>query len=289
MVAPQVMLKGRQRQVDMAEIIIPYLGNKRNHVETIVNHLPHGWDPATNRYIEPFLGTGVVFQNICPLRAILSDSSPFVMNVHRFLKDDSVKFLERLSDLYAKNSKELYLACQRDILNQDPFTQAIMYAYLQRTSLYSFACPRTDLSGFRGCYKSTGKPLRVLVEVWQRMSRALNQGDVNLITGDFEKTMRLAEKGDFLFLDPPYVNTGTKVYNRFAKDDKERLYSAIRAAHDRGVYVMLFNHGDNLSSLNCEDFREKPVVKAGNHRSAFRNYNESMYVNYSLERQDSCR
>ncbi len=73
--------------------VIPYLGSKRNHLKLIANNLPPAWNSNGNTYLEPFLGSGIVFQYLKPKNAVVSDMSPFLMCMWECLRENSEVFL----------------------------------------------------------------------------------------------------------------------------------------------------------------------------------------------------
>jgi site-specific DNA-adenine methylase len=60
------------------------------------------------------------------------------------------------------------------------------------------------------------------------------------MTGDFEQTARLAESGDFVYLDPPYSaqrpRHGEYGYGSFDKSDESRLLVLL---HDLDLSVLI--------------------------------------------------
>ncbi len=238
--------------------VFAYIGSKRAHLDFIESHLPPAWDRVKHRYFEPFLGSGIVFHHINPLNAVIADASPYLVCLYRCLQQDVQRFLKSLRQLYDGNSLDQYNQSKKDIMTEkDAFKVAASFVYVLRTSLYSFACPRIDSSEFRGTYKNNRGlpvPLELDCDKWLRFARVLRKQGVTLIESDFELVMDQAQKGDFVFVDPPYVGTGTRVYLKFTKNDHLRLMAKIREVSHRGVYVMMFNHSGLDLSSNPELF-----------------------------------
>ena len=277
------MSQSKCKPTQLTKPLLPFLGTKRHHLQFIADNLPPKWDKDKHRYIEPFLGSGVVFQYIDPKRAVVSDASPYLMCMYKCLKEDHVKFVKTLTRLYQANSQVLHDQCKVQIMKDtDPYERAAMFAYLQKTSLYSFACPRMDKTAFRGAYKNVGKscgqPIPLDESAWTNFALRVRQPDVDLIETDFEATMDMAKTGDFLFLDPPYIGTGTRVYLKFTKDDHARLMQKIAEVSKRGVHVMMFNHAGLDLSGNPE--LTSTAFTIARPQSRFGNYVEHVYTNY---------
>jgi DNA adenine methylase len=72
-----------------------------------------------------------------------------------------------------------------------------------------------------------------------------------IVDWDFEKTIDVAQRGDFLFVDPPYITAhnlnGFVKYNEklFSWEDQVRLREAIYRAKSRGVKVLMSNADDD--------------------------------------------
>lgn len=268
----------------MTKPVLPYLGTKRHHLQFIQDNMPVEWSGSANAgtYIEPFLGSGVVFQHINPDRAILSDSSQYVMGLHVCIQKDVDRILWELKVLYDADSPELYKKCKVALMESpDEFKRAAMFAYVQKASLFSFACPRADGTAFRGSYRPYKGKMKLDDEVWKSFARKLGGANISLLQNDFATVMDLSTAGDFMFLDPPYIGgSNTRTYQRFSRLDHERLMRKIQEASARGVYIMLFNHAGMDVSDNSELHASPVILPHRRVKSSFENYKEHIYTNY---------
>jgi len=270
-----------------SETLFPWVGNKKFYIEFIKSRLPKNWnDNHDSTYIEPFLGSGVVFSELKPERAILSDKSPYLIDIFKCMKSNAKYFNKKLKDLYEENNAELHAQCKNQICDtKSIYARSAMFWYLLRTSLYSFVCPKADGKSFICCYKSTGKPLSVKDKLYWEMSEVLMKENIQLFNHDFAEIIKMGNKGDFIFIDPPYMNLkrpSRKIYNSFSQNDHERLVSEILDADKRGCLIMLFNHkhpylDEHLSNFNVVTVDHKQMRKS---RSHFATYEEVMYTNY---------
>ncbi len=134
---------------------------------------------------------------------------------------------------------------------------------------------------FRGTYKNNRglpAPVELDCEKWLTFARALQKHGVTLVESDFECVMDQAQQGDFIFIDPPYIGTGTRVYLKFTNNDHLRLMAKIKEVSDRGVHVMMFNHS-GLDLSNNPELSTTPVLVK---KRAFAKYVEVMYTNYTV-------
>jgi len=73
------------------------------------------------------------------------------------------------------------------------------------------------------------------------VSRVLDAWPVHLAAVDFETTITLASRGDFVYCDPPYIGTFTGYSGRFGVDEHVKLWQAAVAATMRGARVVISN------------------------------------------------
>jgi DNA adenine methylase len=195
-----------------------------------------------NRYIEPFLGGGAVFFSLRPSIAILSDSNRALVETYQAIRADWQLVWRYLSNHKSRHSREYYYECRSKKL-RSPYTRAAQFIYLNRAcwnGLY-----RVNLEGTFNVPIGTKDTIIFDYDDFEKISQALQGAE--LIVSDFEAVTDLAEKGDFVFVDPPYtVNhnmNGFLKYNEriFTWKDQERLRSALGRAHDRGAKILMTN------------------------------------------------
>lgn len=195
-----------------------------------------------DRYIEPFLGSGAVFFHLKPSKALLSDLNRELIATYRSVKKNSAEIEKKLS-LHQRKHTTAYYYKIRSSLFDDPIDKAAQFIYLNRTcwnGLY-----RVNVEGTFNVPIGTKSKVILDTDNWPLVSEALQKA--TLYARDFEKTVDAAEKGDFLFIDPPYTvkdcNDGFVKYNNqsFSWADQVRLKDAAVSAHKRGAKIMLTN------------------------------------------------
>ena len=271
------------------DTLFPWVGNKKFYIDFIKRHLPEAWDKKT--YIEPFFGTGVVFQQLKPRRAILSDASPHLMGIFACMKSNPKYFYTKLTELFQNNSATLHEKCKTTIFDiKSDYQRSAMFWFLLRTSLYSFVCLKKDNKSFTCCYKSTGKPLLFKKDLYFDMAKTLNENkDIQVFHSDFGSIFDMAKKGDFIFVDPPYMNKdrpSRKIYTSFSYQDHERLVQKVLDADKRGCYIMMFNHKHPYLTDKLSHFQMIPVDHSTmrKRRSQFVDYDEVLYLNWRSSR-----
>lgn len=222
----------------MAEPFLKWAGGKR----WLVRH--HDWAvPQKYRsYIEPFLGGGSVFFSVAPERGILNDRNEDLINMYKVLRDYPETLRKQMIEHQYYHSETYYykVRSQRPI---DITERASRLLYLNRAcwnGLY-----RVNREGFFNVPKGTKQKVFFETDDYVGASKLLKK--ITLRATDFEKIIDSAEKGDFVFIDPPYtvkhnLNGFTK-YNEkiFNWSDQERLAHCVERAFERGCMILVTN------------------------------------------------
>lgn len=210
----------------------------------------------TGRYIEPFAGSAAVFFALAPDRAVLSDTNEELIGAYRALAGNWRLVAKHLTRHQELHSEEHYYKT-RASKPSGLYMRAARFIYLNRTcwnGLY-----RVNLRGEFNVPIGTKDSVLLDSDDFERTSALLR--DVELVVSDFEIQIDRAERGDLIFVDPPYTVkhkfNGFVKYNEqlFAWDDQVRLCESLRRAKGRGVDILLTN-ADHVSvrRLYRDDF-----------------------------------
>ena len=86
----------------------------------------------------------------------------------------------------------------------------------------------------------------------------LENNDIKMMSTDFEEVVKLCEKDDFVYFDPPYdtYNNSFTSYTEegFSRDDQKRLSETFMELDKKGVYVMLSNHNTEYINELYKDY-----------------------------------
>ncbi len=242
--------------------------------------------------IDPFMGSAVVFFAMKPSCAVISDKHEYLMDLFLCLKEQPETLIRHVSQLCKDHQLAAYEKVKAEILTTaDQCKRAAMYYYLIKTSLFSYACMKSDKSGFICCYRKRKgedveqpRALPLDESVFWDYHNALNRPEVTLQSVDFEETLQTANEGDFVFLDPPYMcqtRPSRKIYSAFTPDDHKRLIKAILELDQRKCYVMMFNHTHPDLEKALGHFRKQIVPHQSFRRTGqFSNFEEVIYTNY---------
>lgn len=240
---------------------VKWAGGKRQIVDKLLMHAPDEF----NTYYEPFVGGGALLFELSPKKAVINDSNKELINVYNVLRNEE-KFKKMCSILntYEKNnSEEFYYELRNKDRNKSSFDRLSDYKRAGRTIYLNKAC-------FNGLYRVNSKnefnvPFgkKTKVNTYDignliTVSNYLTMNDIKILNVDFEDSVKDAQKGDFIYFDPPY-DSETSIFNSyteegFGKEEQRRLAKVYKELSNKGCYVMLSNNNTTLIKELYKDF-----------------------------------
>jgi len=261
----------------ITKTLFPWIGSKRKNVGHLCEFLPKEWDRKTKTYFEPFLRSGSMFFALQPEHACLGDTHKYISTMYRSLIQNSGKLLEILNEYSDNSSPELYASIKSRILTANEIERAAMYWYLLKCSLFS--APRERADG-KGMVCSRSRTRNTCKFDWNHIRQCrdlLAKPSVLFTEQGFEKTLETVTRGDFVFLDPPYIDTRC-YYNSLGADELNALVKCIRRLDSLGCFIMFCNKDHEFWNTRLPNFRKVPIPT--NTSSRFSNFKEAMYLNY---------
>jgi DNA adenine methylase len=227
--------------------------------------LTHLFDPLVadfgGTYFEPFVGSAAMFFHCRPGRAVLSDRNQALIEAYQAVREDYAR-VEELLRLHARKHSTNYYYELRSKRCLNRFTRAAQFIYLNRTcwnGLY-----RVNKQGAFNVPKGTKSSVLLETDDFASVSRVLR--DTELLCSDFEAQVDKADRGDVVFVDPPYTvrhkHNGFLKYNEelFSWDDQVRLRNALLRAKARGARILLTNADhESIRSLYKKGFSIQEV------------------------------
>jgi len=214
---------------------VPFLrwaGSKRR----LLPILQTFWTKKHKRYVEPFAGSACLFFAIKPSKAILGDLNPELIATFIEVKYRIAAVLKELKKLKQADKDEYLRLRGIDISKMTAPARAARFIYLNR---YCFnGIYRTNLLGhFNVPYSGVRCGAVPKDEVFEKCSGRLRVA--RFVNGDFEKVLAQAEKGDLVYMDPPFAVRARRVFRQydpstFTNDDIARLrrwMERLNAAH----------------------------------------------------------
>ena len=244
---PNAIENPSNRDVKAAKPFLKWAGGKRLLIGEILARSPHQY----GTYFEPFLGAGAVFFSIpSESNRHISDANNQLIEVYEVIRDSLDELLSELR--VHKNTKEYFLevrAWDRDksFESLSPAVRAARFIYLNKTCFNGLF--RVNSKGHFNVPFGNYKNPDILGEQNLRAVSALlgNQGSVTISRGDYRETTKHAQRGDFVYLDPPYdpiSSTSSFVsYQKggFTREDQATLRDEVLRLTETGASVLLSN------------------------------------------------
>ena len=237
-----------------------WTGGKRQLLPVIRELMPKTY----NRYFEPFVGGGALFFDLAPKDAVINDFNAELINCYQQIKDNPQELIEILKVHQEYNSKEYYL----DLRSVDRDERIDMMSEVQRAARILYML-RVDFNGlyrvnsknqFNVPYGRYKNPKIVDENLVSAISTYLNNNQIEIKKGDFEKAVLDVQPGDFVYFDPPYIPLSetsaftSYTHEGFSYDDQVRLRDTFKKLNDAGAYVMLSNSSSFLVEELYRDF-----------------------------------
>ncbi len=201
-------------------IIVPPIkcqGIKTKLVPWIKAIVPEGFD---GRWIEPFMGSGVVAFNLRPERALLTDTNPHLINFYQAVSAGEItsvsarELLEKEgAELLRTEGEHYYTIRERFNQNGDPLD----FLFLNR-SCFNGMIRFNRKGGFNVPFcRKPNRFARALVTKICNQIQAISDvcavGQYEFKCQDFSETIASAAEGDFLYCDPPYIGRHADYFN----------------------------------------------------------------------------
>ncbi|MGD0477277.1 MAG: Dam family site-specific DNA-(adenine-N6)-methyltransferase [Nitrososphaerales archaeon] len=210
-------------------------------------------------YHEPFLGGGAFFFHLYNQalirKAVISDSNPDIVNAFFVVRDSLDQLLTLLENLqrYAKDENYFYDVARPRFNSirlktgeQGNVEKAALLLYLNKTCFNGLY--RVNKKGdFNVPWGRYTNPRICDAPNLKAVSRVLKDKEVRVACRDFSKVKEDAQKGDFIYFDPPYsplsptANFAEYTSQSFVTADQVHLAELYHELASRGCFVMLSN------------------------------------------------
>lgn len=238
--------------------VLKYRGGKSREIPHFLSHIPNHF----HRYLEPFFGGGSVYFHLEPSQAILGDINERLMTFYRQLRDNYPQMRRQLDELekqYESNQMVYQQAKEENPIQHVPNANEALYYRMRNLfnhpdgfyldSVLYFFINKTAYSGMirynkKGEYNVPfGRYPHLNTQLVTRQHSDLLQG-AELYCADYSKIFSMAQKEDFMFLDPPYdcvfhdYGNRDKLENGFDETEHRRLAADFRNLSCRALMVI---------------------------------------------------
>lgn len=215
---------------------IRWAGSKRQ----LLSRLRQFWPGNSTRYIEPFCGSACLFFDLEPKAAVLGDLNPELITTYRAIRLDATLVLEVLKR-FPRSKKTYYRLRKQNPELLSDVERAARFLFLNRLCFNGIY--RTNTAGnFNVPYAPPRGKWRFKEEEILSAQKLLQ--NVTLLNSDFATTMDWAERGDFVYIDPPYAVEKRRIFSEYHKHsfgthDLERLQKALFSLDSKGVQFLV--------------------------------------------------
>ena len=215
-------------------------------------------DRFSGRWIEPFMGTGVVAFNIAPKSALLCDTNPHLINFYQSIADDKTnpkivrEFLAFEGErLLAKGEDHYYAIRDRFNAQHAPLD----FLFLNRAG-FNGMIRFNRTGGFnvpfcRKPHRFTQSYITKIVNQVEYVHYLFRVREFEFKLQNFGMTIDEASPDDIIYCDPPYIARHVDYHNGWGESQEHELFDRLLAI--RGGFV--------LSTWHHNDYRENEYVR----------------------------
>lgn len=246
---------------------LKWVGGKGQLLEQFKNLFPKKY----NKYYEPFVGGGAVFFYLKPESGHINDINQVLINTYKIIKTKPHDLIELLRDLENKfhktkdeNKKEFYYDIREKFNDiKKPNLQKSAYLIFLNKTCFNGMYRENSKGGFNVPFGQYKNPTILNESNILEVSKLLKH--IEITNTSFEECLENAEKGDFIYFDPPYYPLNkTSSFTTYSKDnflekEQEKLASLFKKLDKKGCYVMLSNSNTEFIKNLYKDYNIKKI------------------------------
>lgn len=210
------------------------------------------------RWIEPFMGTGVVAFNLAPKHALLCDTNPHLINFYKSIANGNITpekvrdFLNREgAKLLEKGESHYYEIRERFNAEHEPLD----FLFLNRAG-FNGMIRFNRKGGFNIPF--CRKPQRFaqayvtkIVNQVAHVEKLSKTKDFIFKCQSFETTIAEGGANDIIYCDPPYIDRHVDYYNGWDGEHENALYKSLSKTPSKFI----------LSTWHHNDFRRNDYIE----------------------------
>lgn len=226
------------------------------------------------RWIEPFMGTGVVALNLAGSRALLADTNPHIVNFYKKIQDGKI----------TGQNVRTYLEQEDILLRGSPNDGYDHYIEVRKRfnsgEFSSFDFLFLSRAGFNGMMRFgkkgnwnipfCKKPNRFAPAYITKIVNQVNNVALiikpqwTLINQSFEKTILEATKDDLIYCDPPYFGRSVDYFNGWTEDNEKKLFDLLKETKAKFI-LSTWHHSEWRANEMIDKYWDKFNIVTKNH------------------------
>lgn len=187
-----------------------------------------------DRWVEPFMGTGVVSFNVRPKKALLCDSNPHLINFYKAIQSKEItsrivkKFLTEEGGKLLKSEGEHYYEI-RSRFNSDG--NPLDFLFLSR-SCFNGMMRFNKKGGYNVpfCKKPNRFAQALVTKITNQVdniSQIIDLGDYTFKNQDFKETLKEINSNDLIYSDPPYIGRHVDYFDSWTEEEEIILHDSL--------------------------------------------------------------
>jgi len=251
-----------------ARPFLKWVGGKAQLLSQFEKYFPQDF----NNYFEPFIGGGAVYFDLSPAKAHINDVNVTLISTYKNLKNNSeeiIRILKKLDAEYKKKDEqersELFYKIREKFndLSDSEIKKSAYLIFLNKTC-FNGMYRENSKGGFNSPFGKYKNPPILDQENLKNVSSILRH--TKLTSVSFEKAIKEAKKGDFVYFDPPYhplnkTSNFTGYHeNGFSEKDQIKLKEVVDELDKKGCFVMLSNSYTSFIKELYGKYRQETVM-----------------------------
>jgi len=269
---------------------IKWQGNKSKHINKFIKYIPEEFE----RYIEPFVGSGAMFLKLQPTKWIINDINKDLINIWKCIKKNPDEIITNFKEFgikfkrLSKEDKKDYCKEISNKIDKIPYNtqRACVYLLMILCSYMGFLSKDFKFKSLsneiinNNFYFNNIKFFNNVTEVHHFLNNSYNG---KIYNKDYRLILEKAKKGDFVFLDPPYIEDHDYQFNYNKNENLNDLFlkellKELKKLDKKGVQWL-------MTQADTKDvkiiFKEFTIKKFKVYRAASKCYiNELVIMNY---------
>ena len=179
-----------------------------------------------DRWVEPFMGTGVVAFNVRPKNALLCDSNPHLITFYKALQSKEItsglvkNYLTKEGEKLLKSNGDYYYEV-RNRFNSEG--NPLDFLFLSR-SCFNGMMRFNRKGGFNVpfCKKPNRFAQALITKITnqvENISQIIEFGNYIFKNQDYKKTLKEINPNDFIYSDPPYIGRHVYYFDSWSEEE----------------------------------------------------------------------